>query len=476
MGKRRDKEMENNGSFNPQDIGIEKRFAKKKKQEASQINANSMFAPVTTSVYHSHVPTSASCLAPIANGGLSAMQEKETVGGNQLAGYIFMCNGKTKPDCFKYRVFGLPAARIDVVAKIKPSTILFLFDFNLKILYGVFVAASNGILGLEPRAFGGKFSAQVRFEIFKDCLPLPEIAFKHVIKDNYQGHCKFRQELSNKQVNDLIPLFRTVAARQPAPVAPLIPNTVPPTRTLPPGFDEQRTLPPGFEEHVQPHQILHSSNDQSVAGLQFTPAGLAPAVQHGQQAVTPLAYEPHGSAAPEACFQPSVQSQHFLCAVQQPYSNPYYLEEGHQSYFPENPSLSPHAPCNRYAAVQENSESEIVPQLGTGYNHYFQNFGVTNAPVQHEALAASNAPIQAHAPTLEPFMTHSHIGSSSSSSSLSSSYWVGVASEYPNQAMATYWAGVASEDPNQATAAYWAGEASEDLSQTTAAYWTGAPP
>lgn len=138
-----------------------------------------------------------------------------------------------------------------------------------------------------------------------------------------------------------------MAARQPAPVAPLIPNTVPPTRTLPPGFDEQRTLPPGFEEHVQLHQILHSSNDQSVAGLQLTPAGLAPAVQHGQQAVTPLAYEPHGSAAPEACFQPSVQSQHFLCAVQQPYSNPYYLEEGHQSYFPENPSLPPQAPCNR---------------------------------------------------------------------------------------------------------------------------------
>ena len=132
--------------------------------------------------------------------------------------------------------------------------------------------------------------------------------------------------------------------------------------------------------------------------------------------------------------------------------------------------------CHRYAAVQENSESEIVPQLGAGYNHYFQNFGATNAPVQHEALAASNTPIQAHAPTPALFMTHSHIGSSSSSSSLSSSYWVGVASEYPNQAMATYWAEVASEDPNQATAAYWAGEASEDLSQTTAAYWTGAPP
>ena len=39
----------------------------------------------------------------------------------------------------------------------------------------------------------------MRFNIFKDCLPLPESAFKHAIKDNYQGY-KFRQELSGKQV------------------------------------------------------------------------------------------------------------------------------------------------------------------------------------------------------------------------------------------------------------------------------------
>lgn len=78
-------------------------------------------------------------------------------------GYIFMCNGKTKADCYRYRVFGLPSARMDILEKIKPYMKLFLFDFDAKLLYGIYVAASGGQLAIEPAAFGGKFSAQVRF-------------------------------------------------------------------------------------------------------------------------------------------------------------------------------------------------------------------------------------------------------------------------------------------------------------------------
>ena len=82
---------------------------------------------------------------------------------DQFPGYVFMCNGKTKADCYKYRVFGLPSARMDMLKKIKPHMRLFLYDFDMKLLYGVYVAASDGKLGIEPAAFGGRFSAQVRF-------------------------------------------------------------------------------------------------------------------------------------------------------------------------------------------------------------------------------------------------------------------------------------------------------------------------
>ncbi|KAJ1417819.1 Development/cell death domain [Sesbania bispinosa] len=259
--------------------------------------------------------------------------EAEEVGMDaqeKLAGFIFMCNRMTKPECYRFRVFGLPAGRKEVVEKINPGTYLFLFDTDVKLLYGIYTATSTGKLKMEPLAFGGKFPAQVQFKIHKDCLPLPENQFKHAIQDNYQKYSnKFSPELNIRQVRSLLEMFRPLHLLSTAPTHSVLNNTHPhSTMPLPPMDDvfHQRSTPSHFEDsyfsRMSPNQVpwqlnyKHSNELKEPTGCAYPVNNLMPNSAAAQsvlsQASRTQLYAPAGTLTQEVTHAVRMVSSYTL--------------------------------------------------------------------------------------------------------------------------------------------------------------------
>lgn len=249
----------------------------------------------------------------------------------QLSGFIFMCNGRTKPQCYKYRVFGLPVGKLEVIEKIKPGMKLFLFDFELKLLYGIYEATSVGTLHLERTAFNGSFPAQVRFKIYRDCLPLHESSFRHAIEyDNQQGF-KFEQELNKRQVGSLLSLFCPLTVPAPGFLRPLLIQAMQnqsgiafPKDSRAEVLESQQVQQTGFQQGMRHVHRL----DPHVTGLQLSyvqpvsePRNIVQSVPSPQQhylgSATNIWY-----SRPAMVTQvlPTSNYQFYLVGVRQPYA------------------------------------------------------------------------------------------------------------------------------------------------------------
>ncbi|GAB4827658.1 hypothetical protein Ancab_034543 [Ancistrocladus abbreviatus] len=142
---------------------------------------------------------------------------------SELGSVIFGCTHVTFKECLLKQLFGLPDRHFAYVKNVRRGMPLFLFNYSDRKLHGIFQAAGNGQMNIDPYGWTSdcsattQYPAQVRIEIQLKCQPLTEDQFKPIIAGNYYEQNLFWFELDKTQTNELKSLFSRSPVAQTAP-------------------------------------------------------------------------------------------------------------------------------------------------------------------------------------------------------------------------------------------------------------------
>eukprot|EP00210_Caulerpa_lentillifera_P004153 g3959.t1 len=123
------------------------------------------------------------------------------------SGFIFGCTDQTEGECRQRKLFGLPGKHSAVVQSLPRNTPLFLFNYDRRVLYGMFWSTSRGGWNLVPGAWNGQFPAQIQVRgiesVMKHGELLTEDQFRPILAHNYFDPKRFQYDLTKEQVSRL---------------------------------------------------------------------------------------------------------------------------------------------------------------------------------------------------------------------------------------------------------------------------------
>jgi len=81
-----------------------------------------------------------------------------------VQGQVFACTNKSENECFERLLFGTNRPYAPAAMKVRKGDFLFLSNLDSDILYGVFKAASDAKMNIQPEAWNGKYPYQVKVQ------------------------------------------------------------------------------------------------------------------------------------------------------------------------------------------------------------------------------------------------------------------------------------------------------------------------